>query len=152
MKPNLLMRAWTMGHVYGAEYQAVACYAGSDGEVAFRESLCPQHTSERHDAKRLRTYHITGTCGGTRISRIACRQLSGEVAGADAGPLHITIRSNTHSWQRGDLSGNRQLVSVDFDMQRTVRLASYFLSGCANLKHVDFTGLRTVEVLAAPAA
>ena len=51
MKPNLLMRAWMMAHVYGAEYQAVVCYAGSDGEVAFREALCPQFTSTRHDAE-----------------------------------------------------------------------------------------------------
>ena len=65
MKPNLLMRSWMMAHVYGAEYQAVVCHAGSDGEVAFRESLCPQYTFERHDAKGLCTYHITGTCGGS---------------------------------------------------------------------------------------
>ena len=41
MRPNLLMRAWMMAHLYGEEYQAVVCYAGSDSEVAFRESLCP---------------------------------------------------------------------------------------------------------------
>ena len=56
MQPNLLMRAWMMAHLYGAEYQAVVCHAGSGGEVAFRESLCPQYTSDRHDAKGLRTY------------------------------------------------------------------------------------------------
>ena len=67
MKPNLLMRAWMMAHVYVAEYQAVVCLCGSSGEVAFREALCPQYTSDRHDAKGLRTYHITGTCG-TRSS------------------------------------------------------------------------------------
>ena len=147
MKPNLLMRAWMMAHVYGAEYQAVVCYAGSDGDVAFRESLCPQYTTERHDAKGIRTYHITGTCGGTRISRIACGRLGGGVAGADDGPLHITITSNTNSWQEGDLSNNRQLVSVDLDMERAATLPSNFLSGCASLQRVQFTGLWAVEVL-----
>ena len=147
MQPNLLMRSWMMAYVYGAEYQAVVCHAGSDGEVAFRESLCPQYTSDRHDAKGLRTYHITGTCGGTKISRVACGRLGGEVAGADTGPLHITITSNTDSWQEGDLTNNRQLVSVDFNMQRTVTLPSNFLYGCTNLQRIDFTVLGDVEVL-----
>ena len=96
---------------------------------------------------RIRTFHITGTCGGTRISRIACGRLGGGVAGADAGPLHITITSNTHSWQEGDLSSNEQLVSVYFNMERAAKLASTFLLGCANLQHVGFSGLRAVEVL-----
>ena len=61
MKPNLLMRAWMMAHLYGAEYQAVVCLCSSSGDVAFRESLCPRYTYDRHDAKGLRTYHITGT-------------------------------------------------------------------------------------------
>ena len=108
----------------------------SGGEVAFRESLCPQYTSERHGAKGLRTYHITGTYGGTSISRIACGRLGGEVAGADAGPLHITITSNTDSWQEGDLYHNSLLVSLDLDMQRAVKLPSNFLTECVNLKCV----------------
>ena len=95
MQPNLLMRAWMMAHLYGAEYQAVVCHAGSSGEVAFRESLCPQYTSDRHDAKGLRTYHITGTCGSRSIGRIACGRLGREVVGANSGPLHVTITSNT---------------------------------------------------------
>ena len=104
MLPNLLMRSWMMAHLYGAEYQAVVCYAGSSCEVAFRESLCPQYTSDRHDAKGLRTYHITGTCGGVSISRIASGRIGDEVAGCDGCPLRITITSNTRSWQDGDLS------------------------------------------------
>ena len=149
MKPNLLMRAWMMAHLYGAEYQAVVCYAGSGGEVAFRESLCPQYTSDRHDAKGFRTYHITGTCGDTSISRIASGQIGNDVIGADAGPLHITVASNTHSWQEGDLSNNEHLVSLDLDMQGLASIAVGFLSGCTNLRRVDLTALRAVEALPA---
>ena len=112
MKPNLLMRAWMMAHLYGAEYQTVVCYAGSSGEVAFRESLCPQYTSDCHDVKGLRTYHITGTCGGTSISRIACRQIGRKIFGVNTDQLQITITSNTHSWQAGDLTRNQHLVSL----------------------------------------
>ena len=147
MKPNLLMHVWMMVHVYGAEYQAVVCYAGSSGEVAFRESLCPQYTSDRHDAKGLRTYHITGTCGDTSISRIACGQIGRDVAGANDGQLHITITSNTHSWQEGDLTANQQLVSLGLDMQSTVSIAPNFLFWCVNLRRVNLESLRSVEVL-----
>ena len=147
MKPNLLMRSWMMAHLYGAEYQAMVCYAGSDGEVAFRESLCPQYTSMRHDAKGLRTYYITGTCGNTIISRIAFGKITNEVPGADAGPLSTTVVSNTFSWQEGDLSDNACLVSLDLDMQSIVRLAPEFLFGCVNLKRVDFARTQPVEVL-----
>ena len=147
MRPNLLMRAWMMAHVYGAEYQAVVCCAGSSGEVAFRESLCPQYTSDRHDAKGLRTYHITGTCGGKSISRIACGHAGREVAGANTGQLHITITSNTHTWQVGDLTGNEHLVSLDLDMQSIVRIVSEFLPGCTNLRRVNLASLRAVEML-----
>ena len=86
MNPNLLMRAWMMAHLYGAEYQAVVCLCGSSGDVAIRESLCPQYTSDRHDAKGLRTYHITGTSGGRRISRIVCVRIW-YVGGPKDGPL-----------------------------------------------------------------
>ena len=44
MDPPLLVRAWMMAHLYGAKVQAVVCYAGSSGEVAFRESLRAQYT------------------------------------------------------------------------------------------------------------
>ena len=148
MKPNLLMHVWMMAHVYGAEYQAVVCYAGSSGEVAFRESLCPQYTSDRHDANGLRTYHITGTCGDTSISRIACGQIGREVAGANTRQLHITITSNTHSWQEGDLTENEQLVSLDLDMESIVRIAPDFLSDCVNLEYINLTPFAAVEVLA----
>ena len=87
MEPNLLMQVWMMAHLYGAKYQAVVCYAGSSGEVAFRESLCPQYTSDRHDAKGLRTYHITGTCDGTSIRRIACGHIGCNIGGANTGLL-----------------------------------------------------------------
>ena len=140
MQPNLLMRARMMAHLYGAEYQAVVCHAGSSGEVAFRESLCPQYTSHRHDAKGLRTYHITGTCYGTSISRIVCGQMGNELVGASTGPLHITVTSNTHSWQNGDLS-YQHLVRLDLDMQSIVSIASGFLSGCDDLKVVDLSPL-----------
>ena len=146
MQPNLLMRAWMMAHLYGAEYQAVVCHAGSSGEVAFRESLCPQYTSDRHDAKGLRTYHITGTCGDKSISRIACGRLGRELAGANTGPLHITVTSNTHSWQDGDLTGNQHLVSFDLDTQSIVEIPSGFLSLCTNLQRVNLESLRHFEV------
>ena len=147
MKPNLLMRSWMMAHVYGAEYQAAVCHVGSDGDVAFRESLCPQYTSKRHDAKGIRTYHITGTFDGTRISRVACGRLGSRVAGADEGLFHITITSNTDSWQEGELVDNEQLVSLHFDMQRTVKLARDFLSGCPNLERVALSAMRAIDVL-----
>ena len=60
MDPPLLVRAWMMAHLYGAKVQAVVCYAGSSGEVAFRESLRAQYTSHRHDAKGLR--YLTVLC------------------------------------------------------------------------------------------
>ena len=147
MKPNLFMRAWMMAHLYGAEYQALVCYAGSSGEVAFRESLCPQYTSDRHDAKGLRTYYITGTCGGTSISRIACGHIGSEIAGANSDSLYITVTSNTHSWQEGDLTANHHLVSLDLNMQSVLGIAPNFLSGCENLQHVNVASLRAVEVL-----
>ena len=115
MQPNLLMRAWMVALLYGAEYQAEVCHAGSSGEVAFLESLCPQYTTDRHDTKGLQTYHITGTVGDTSISRIACGRLGSDFVGTD-GRLHITITSNTHSWQEGDLIGNQHLVSIDLDV------------------------------------
>ena len=146
MKPNLLMRAWMMAHLYGAEHHAVVCLCGSCGHVAFRESLCPQFTSDRHDAKGLRTYHITGTCGNRSINRIACGRLGRDVACAD-GPLHITVTSNTHWWQNDDLSGNKILVSLDLDMQKLAGTYSDFLSGCANLQRINLSPLRAVEAL-----
>ena len=147
MKPNLLMRAWMMAHLYGAEYQAVVCLCGSSGEVAFRESLGLQYTSDRHHVEGLRTYHITGTFGDTSISRIACGHIGRDVAGTDGGPLHITITSNTHSWQDGDLTRNRQLVSLDLDMPSMVSIPSDFLSGCVNLQRVNLASLGAVEIL-----
>ena len=146
MKPNLLMRAWMMAHLYGAEYQAVVCHAGSSGEVAFQESLCPQYTSDRHDANGLRTYHITGTCGSTIISRIACGQIGRDVAGTDGGPVHITITSNALSWQELDLTENQQLVSLDFNMQRAVDIAGFFLEWCVSLERVSLARLKLTEV------
>ena len=136
-----------MAHLYGAEYQAVVCHAGSSSEVAFRESLCPQYTSDRHDAKGLRTYHITGTCGDTSISRIACGRLGSDVAGTYGNPLHITITSNTYSWQEGDLSANRDLVTLHLDMQRLVVITPFFLAVCNNLRSVNLASLWAVEVL-----
>ena len=146
MKPSLLMRAWMIAHLYGAEYQAVVCLCGGSGEVAFRESLCPQYTSDRHDAKGLRTY-FTGTCGGTSISRISCGRIGGDVAGANSDSLFITVTSNTHSWQHGDLTRNQHLVSLDLNMQSVLGIAPNFLSGCENLQHVNVASLRAVEVL-----
>ena len=142
MRPNLLMRAWMMAHLYGAEYQALVCLCGSSGDVALRESLCPQYASDRHDAKGLRTYHITGTCGGTSISRIASGRIGYDVAGTDDGTLQITITSNTRSWQAGDLTRNQQLlVSLEFDMPSIVSIPSDFLSKCSSLEKVDLTPL-----------
>ena len=147
MKPNLLMRAWMMAHLYGAEYQAVVCLCGFSGEVAFRESLCPQYTSDRHDVKGLRTYYITSTCVDTNINRIACGHIGRDVAGTDGDLLHITITSNTQTWQEDDLAGNPQLVSLDFDMPSLVCLSANFLTRCVNLQRVNLTPLRAIEVL-----
>ena len=157
MKPNLLMRAWMMAHLYGAEYQAVVCYAGSSGEVAFRESLCPQYTSDRHDAKGLRTYHITGTCGGTSISRIACGHIGHAVPGVpDNKPLRITVTSNTHAWQGGDLEGVdngsgipefSELTRLDLNVERLVEIPPHFLRGCHNLEHIDLAPLANVRAV-----
>ena len=96
MEPPLLVRAWMMAHLWGARYQAIVCCGGSSGEAAFRESLRAQYTSTRHDAKGLRTYYITGTCGDGCISRIASTRIGNEVCGAN-GPLRITVTSNTSS-------------------------------------------------------
>ena len=89
MEPPLLVRAWIMAHLWGAKYQAMVCRGGSSGEAAFRESLRAQYTSTRHDAKGLRTYHITGTCGGGCVSRIASARTGGEVRGAKGRPLDV---------------------------------------------------------------
>ena len=49
--------AWMMAYLYSALHQAMVCFGGSIGEIAFRESLRPQYSSsERHHAKGLRTY------------------------------------------------------------------------------------------------
>ena len=141
MKPNLLMRAWMMAHLFGTKYQAVVCNAGSSGEVAFHESLCPHYTSTRHDAKGLRTYYITGTCGDAIVSRIASGRIGSEVAGCDEDPLRITITSNACSWQGGDLSNNDHLVTIVLDMRLVEEVCNCFLYGCRGLEGVDLSSL-----------
>ena len=143
MQPNLLMRAWMMAHLYGAEFQAVVCSGGSSGEVAFRESLCPQYTSDRHDAKGLRTYHITGTHGGLAVSRIA----SGRIGNAANEITVITVTSNACAWQKGDLVGCVHLVSLDLDMDRLTEIPAWFLSGCSNLERVSLTALHAIRTI-----
>ena len=80
------------------------------------------------------------------ISRIACGSIGGDVASSNGGPMHITITSNAHSWQEGDLSENRHLVSLDLNMQRAVRIASNFLTGCCNLNLSPLINLREVGI------
>ena len=132
-------------HLYGAKYQAAVCCAGTAGEAAFRESLQPQYTSSRHDAKGLRTYYITGTCGDACISRITSGCIGKEVAGVD-GPLHITVTSNTNSWQEGDLEHYAELVSLDLDVERLIKIAPFFLQNCRSLASVNLTPLKDIEV------
>ena len=66
------------------------------------------------------SYHITGTCGHTSTS-------------------------NTHSWQKGDLTA--ELFSLDLDMQSIVRITPDFLSDCFHLQHVNLASLRSFEAL-----
>ena len=146
-EPNLLMRAWMMAHLYGAEYQAVVCLAGSSGEVAFRESLCPQYTSDRHDAKGLRTYYINGTCGDTRVSRITSGRIGDDVPGTTDAPQHITVTSNTSMWHRDDfqyydrphkfLIPNTRILTLNLEVARLVTISPRFLGHCVNLQHLD---------------
>ena len=146
-KPPLLVRAWMMAHLYGAKYQAIVCCGGSSGEAAFRESLRAQYTSQRHDAKGLHTYYITGTCGDAAISRIAGGRIGTEVAGTDGGPLHITVMSNTHAWQEGDLLGNKHVHTLDLEAERLVEISAYFLRDCWNLQGLDLAPLHSVELI-----
>ena len=144
MEVPLLMRAWMMAHLYGAEYQAVVCLSGSNGEAAFRESLEPHFMSPRHDTKMLYTYYIIGTCDGTHI-----RQIGGEVQGADSSkrPLHITVTSNANCWHECDLSYNTHLVTLGLQVRRFVQVPAQFLAGCSNLEHVNLAPLRDIEVI-----
>ena len=148
MQPNLLMRAWMMAHLYGAKLQALVCSGGSDGEAAFRESLEPQYTSLRHDAKGLHTYYITGTSGGVAISRISTffSYRTDTVEGC-VGMLRITITSNTRSWQEECLAYNNRLVGLTLDLKRLVEVETSFLSGCANLEQINFEPLHAIEVV-----
>ena len=147
-QPNLLMRAWMVAHLPPtATLQATVCCGGSLGEAAFRESLQPQYTSERHDALGLRTYYITGTCGGRRISRITCGCIGGAVAGV-ASPLCITVVSNTRAWQRMDLGSDEHLVSLDLDMPRLTEVACEFLAcNSTNLEYVNLASLCALDEL-----
>ena len=131
------MRAWMMAHLYGAEYQAAVCCAGSSGEVAFRESLRPQFTSIRHDVKGLRTFHITGSCGGALISRIASGDIGRDVPGGD-NQLTIVVTSNACSWKRGDLGGNPHLVNLVLAVERMEDIHMGFLYGCSSLTTLQF--------------
>ena len=146
MDPPLLVRAWMAAHLYGAKYQAVVCCAGTAGEAAFRESLQPQYTSSRHDAKGLRTYYITGTCGDACISRITSGCIEKVVAGVD-GPLHITVTSNTNSWQEGDLGGNDRLTTLSLDLERLIEISTSVLVRCSNLGQLDLASLRAIEAI-----
>ena len=136
-EPCLLMRAWMMAHVHGATYQAVVCLSGSSGEAAFRESLQPQYTSPRHDAKELRTYHITGTCGGARISRITSGRIGEKVPGTTDGPQHITVTSNTNSWHMHDFQCYKRLLTLNLEVTRLVKVPELFLDRCVKLQHLD---------------
>ena len=142
MEPNLLMRAWMMAHLHGAKYQAVVCLCGSNGEAAFRESLSPQYTSERHDAKGLRTFYVYGTYDGGSLSRITSNR---ELGGIGIKPLSITVTSNTRSWTRDDLAFNYQLESLNLQVERLAKIPSSFLLFCHNLQHVDLASLHAVE-------
>ena len=62
-----------------------------------------------------------------------------DVAGTQGDPLHITITSNTHSWQDSDLTGNQQLAGLELDMPSVVAIPLYFLFECANLQYVNLT-------------
>ena len=145
LEPPLLVRAWMMAHVYGAKYHAVVCSAGSSGEAAFREALRPQYTTHRHDSKGLRTYYITGTCGGTRFSRIASTRIGRVASSTNGGPLRITVTSNTSSWREVDLSFNQQLGTLTMEVERLVEVSNYFLSGCSGLEHVNLESLSAIE-------
>ena len=147
MNPPLLMRAWMMAHVYGAEYQAVVCMCGSAGEAAFRESLYPQYTSPHHDAKGLCTYYITGTSGDATISRIVPQRMEKDVPGAPGGPLRVKVTSNTHAWRGAEFYENESLVSLELNVERLVVMESSFLYGCSRLEHIDLSPLGKVEVL-----
>ena len=143
MDPPLLVRAWMMAHLYGAKYQAIVCCGGSNGEAAFRESLRPRYTSERHDAKGLRTYYITGTCDETAVSRITSGCIGSNICGANGKPLRIAVASNTCLWQKGDLE-NISLVSLDLEMDRLVGISDNFLALCAGLTSVNLAPLHAI--------
>ena len=147
MEPNLLMRAWMVAHLSMARYHAVVCCAGSAGEVAFREALYPQYTSERHDAKKLRTYYITGTCGGVTISRIASDRLWGEVNDSVPGLLHITVTSNTAAWEQGEISYSSRIVRMELDAERLTEIAPKFLTNCHNLESINLAPLHRIGVV-----
>ena len=141
------MRAWMMAHVYGAKYQAAVCMCGSGGEAAFRESLRPQYTSPRHDAKGLRTYYITGTSGENNSSRITSNCIGGTVDGTHNAPLQITVASNAFLWQRGDLSENQNLVCLGLEMEMLTHVSPSFLGGCRRLVDINLAPLRRVETI-----
>ena len=145
MEPNLLMRTWMMAHVYGAKYQAAACCAGSSGEAAFRESLEPSYTSARHDAKGLRTFHITGTRGGDSVSRIASGCIGHHVVGGPKGALRITVTSNTSSWEEGDLNFNPNLHGLTLKVERLTHIPTFFLHDCPHLEHLDLAPLHAIR-------
>ena len=147
MNPCLLMQAWMVAHLYGARYQATVCSGGSMGVAAFRESLRPQYTSPRHDARGLRTFYITGTSGGSTISRITLGRIGYELTGLADEPLHITVTSNTRAWEGEDLSYNMRLVSLDLDVERLVEVSEWFLRGCSNLTWINLSPLSAIVVI-----
>ena len=156
MEPNLLMRAWMMAHVYGAKYQAAVCMCGSGGEAAFRESLRPQYTSSRHDVKGLRTYYITGSCGGDAISRVTSGYIGSDVIDDNDRLCCLTVTSNTHTWQRGDLdeevpytygfSSRRTLVHLILDVERIAEIPPFFLGG-KSFECIDLAPLQGIVTI-----
>ena len=145
LNPNLLMRAWMMAHLYGAKLQALVCSGGSEGEAAFRESLEPQYTSARHDAKGLHTYYITGTSGGVAISRISSGHIGRQVAGTSSGLLCIVVLSNTCFWEGGAFEGSQHIVGLEVHAQRLTRIGPQFISNCSSLNNINLASLRHVE-------
>ena len=125
-------------HLHGARFQALMSLCGSSGEAAFRESLRAQYTTERHDAKGLRTYYISGTCGTANIRRIISSSRKGNhitcigktVPGVSGGPLCITVSSNARCWIKNDLSGLELLVDLNLEMDRLAEIPKVFLFGC----------------------
>ena len=146
-KPSLLMLACILAHVYGAKYQAFVCAGGRSGEAALRESLSARYTTDRHDAKGLRTYYITGTCDGSKICRITSGSIGNVFAGANVGALLITVTSNTRAWQEGDLGLNKNLCGLNLELERIAKISDSFLSGCTNLVSIDLTSLRGIDAI-----